>query len=88
MIVAVLRGTGPLHVGAALRRELDPKLLDRFELDGWGVWCGRSFSITVNAQKSGCQVDELIEVLGEHLRTRHANDRIVIRMGLWAAPAL
>lgn len=86
--VAVLRGTGSNHVGAALRRELEPRLLERFELDGWSLSCGNSFTITLNAQRSGCQLSEVVDVVGEYLRQRHADDRIVILMGLWAAPAL
>ena len=84
--VAVLRGTGPNHVGTALRRELEPRLLERFELDGWSLSCGNSFTFTLNGQS--CQVNEVIDVVGEYLRQRGANDRVVILMGLWAAPAL
>lgn len=84
---AVLRGTGGVHVGARLRRELEPRLLEHFTLDSWTLSCGHNFAIVLNAQKSGCQVDQVIEVVGDYLRTRRANDRIIVMMGLWAAPA-
>lgn len=89
MEVAVLRGTGNFRVGARLRRELEPLLLEHFELDGWSLSChARSFVITLNAKREACHVDRVIEVVGAYLRGRHASDRVVVRMGLWAAPAL
>jgi hypothetical protein len=86
--VAVLRGTGRTHVGARLRRELEPRLLEQFQLDGWTLACGRNFTIILNAQKSSCQVDRVVAVIGDYLRARQANDRVIVMIGLWAAPAL
>jgi len=86
--VAVLRGSGPNHVGPSLRRELEPRLLERYGLDGWALSCGNSFTITLNAQRSRCQLNEVVETIGEYLRQRRANDRVVLRMGFWDAPAL
>ncbi len=86
--IAVVRGTGPNHVGAALRRDLEPRLLKRFGLDGWSLSCRDSFTVTLDARRSRCQVNDVIEVIGDYLRQRRANDRVVIQMGLAAAPAL
>jgi hypothetical protein len=84
---ALLRGTGDYHVGAALRRELEPRL-ERFVLDGWTLSCGRSFTLILNAKKSSCVVDEVIAVIGDYLRGRRASDRVVVMVGFWDAPAL
>lgn len=70
-----------------LRRELEPRLLEQFTLHGWTWSCGHDFAIVLNARKSGCQVDRAIEVIGDYLRSRGADDRIIVMVGLWAAPA-
>jgi len=44
--------------------------------------------VSPNAKRSGCQVNEVVEVVGDYLRQRRANDRVVIQTGLWDAPAL
>ena len=87
MEAAVLRGTGDHYVGAALRRELEPRL-ERFVLDGWTLSCGRSFTLVLNAKKSSCQIDDVIAVIGDYLRRRKASDRVVVMVGFWEAPAL
>lgn len=86
--VALIRGTGSVHMGSNLRRELEPRL-DGFKLDGWRPSClGKVYSITLNAQEESCNVDRIIEAIGQYLRERNSSDFVVLSMGLWSAPAL
>lgn len=86
--IALIHGTGNVHLGSSLHSELQPRLAE-FKLDGWHTSCGgKVFSITLNAQQESCHVERIIEVIGQYLRERNSNDFVVLNMGLWSAPAL
>jgi hypothetical protein len=88
----VVRGVGHRHLGAKLRRVLEASAFREIELDGWSLTyaCGTSasFVVTLNAKKSGCKVPRALELIGLALAEYDADDRIIVRTGLWAAPAL
>ena len=85
--VALIRGTGNVHVGSKLWSELAPRLTE-FKLDGWDLACGGGvYAIMLNAQQESCHVDRVIETIGRYLRERNASDFVVLQMGVWAAPA-
>ena len=85
--IALIRGTGDVHVGSKLWSELAPRLAE-FKLDDWNLACGGGvYAIMLNAKQESCHVDRIIEIIGRYLRERNASDFVVLQMGVWAAPA-
>ena len=92
MDVALVRGVGRVHLGASLRRALEASAFREVELDAWSLTydCGTSASFVVwlNAKKTLCKRDRAVALIGQTLARHDADDRIVVRQGLWDAPAL
>jgi len=92
MDVALVRGVGRAHLGASLRRALEASAFREIELDAWSLTydCGTSasFAVWLNAKKNVCKLDRAIALVGQALAQHGADDRVVVRHGLWDAPAL
>jgi hypothetical protein len=90
--VGLVRGSGQRHLGVGLRRALEASAFREIELDGWGLTyaCGTSpsFVVTLNAKKASCKYERALALIGAALAAHGADDRVVLRMGLWDAPAI
>lgn|GEM_PF-2297421 len=84
---AILRGNGSEQLGDELRRGIEPRLRKILPAV-WTKGCDGSLAIILPSKEHDCRIDEVIEMIGEYLRKRDANDRIVVMRGLHAAPAL
>lgn len=88
MVSAVVRGEGTKRIGDALPDELEPLIAPIVGVNNWGTGCDGSLSVGLPGDTDACPLDPVIETIGKFLRERDANDRVIVRMGLRAAPAL